>query len=131
MVDYFDPFSLVEGEVPIKEVPKGYYITQALSDRAVQEVEEYAKDDKPFFMYLAYTAPHWPLHALPEDIEKYKDTYKVGWEAIRNARYERQKQFGMFSREWITFCPNVSFMTNGKIIHMQNGMPVRWPFTLQ
>ena len=91
VVDYFDPFSLVEGEVPIKEVPKGYYITQALSDRAVQEVEEYAKDDKPFFMYLAYTAPHWPLHALPEDIEKYKDTYKVGWEAIRNARYERQK----------------------------------------
>ena len=96
VVDYFDPFSLVEGEVPIKEVPKGYYITQALSDRAVQEVEEYAKDDKPFFMYLAYTAPHWPLHALPEDIEKYKDTYKVGWEAIRNARYERQKQLGVF-----------------------------------
>lgn len=82
--------------MPIKEVPKGYYITQALSDRAVQEVEEYAKDDKPFFMYLAYTAPHWPLHALPEDIEKYKDTYKVGWEAIRNARYERQKQLGVF-----------------------------------
>lgn len=96
VVDYFDPFSLVEGEVPIKEVPKGYYITQALSERAVQEVEEYAKDDKPFFMYLAYTAPHWPLHALPEDIEKYKDTYKVGWEAIRNARYERQKQLGVF-----------------------------------
>ncbi len=47
-------------------------------------------------MYLAYTAPHWPLHALPEDIEKYKDTYKVGWEAIRNARYERQKQLGVF-----------------------------------
>ncbi len=47
-------------------------------------------------MYLAYTAPHWPLHALPEDIEKYKDTYKVGWEAIRNTRYERQKQLGIF-----------------------------------
>lgn len=80
----------------MKEVPDGYYITQALSDRAVKEVKEYAKDDKPFFMYLAYTAPHWPLHALPEDIEKYKDTYKVGWEAIRNARYERQKQLGIF-----------------------------------
>ena len=55
VVDYFDPFSLVEGEVPVKEVPDGYYITQALSDRAVKEVKEYAKDDKPFFMYLAYT----------------------------------------------------------------------------
>ena len=96
VVDYFDPFSLVEGEVPVKEVPEGYYITQALSDRAAKEVEEYAKDDKPFFMYLAYTAPHWPLQALPEDIKKYEDTYKVGWETIRNARYERQKQLGIF-----------------------------------
>lgn len=96
VVDHFDPFSLVEGEVPIKEVPEGFYMTQALSDRAVREVEEYAKDDRPFFMYLAYTAPHWPLHALPEDIEKYKDTYKVGWEAIRQARYKRQKELGLF-----------------------------------
>ena len=96
VVDHFDPFSLVEGEVPIKEVPEGFYMTQALSDRAVREVEEYAKDDRPFFMYLAYTAPHWPLHALPEDVEKYKDTYKVGWEAIRQARYKRQKELGLF-----------------------------------
>ena len=96
VVDYFDPFSLVEGETPVNEVPEGYYITQALSDRAVKEVKEYAKDDKPFFMYLAYTAPHWPLHALPEDIAKYEDTYKVGWEAIRNARYERQQEMGLF-----------------------------------
>ncbi len=48
-------------------------------------------------MYLAYTAPHCSLHALPENIEKYKDaTYKVSWEAIRNARYERQKQPDIF-----------------------------------
>ena len=96
VVDHFDPFSLVEGEVPIKEVPEGFYMTQALSDRVVQEINKYANDDKPFFMYLAYTAPHWPLQALPEDIEKYKDTYKAGWEAIRNARYERQKELGLF-----------------------------------
>lgn len=96
VVDYFDPFSLVEGEVPIKEVPKGYYITQALSDRAEAEIRQYANDDKPFFMYLSYTAPHWPLHALPEDIEKYKDTYTCGWEQIRDARYERQKQMKLF-----------------------------------
>lgn len=96
VVDYFDPFSLVEGEVPVKEVPEGYYITQALSDRAEKEIREYADEDKPFFMYLAYTAPHWPLHALPEDIEKYKDTYKCGWETIRNARYARQQEMGLF-----------------------------------
>lgn len=96
VVDYFDPFSLVEGEAPVNEVPEGYYITQSLSDRAVKEVKEYAKDERPFFMYLAYTAPHWPLQALPEDIARYEDTYKAGWEAIRNARYERQREMGLF-----------------------------------
>ncbi|GHU93197.1 hypothetical protein FACS1894155_12980 [Bacteroidia bacterium] len=68
VVDYFDPFSLVNGEEPVKEVPKDYYITQALSDSAVSYVSRYAKSEKPFFLYLSYTAPHWPLHALPEDI---------------------------------------------------------------
>ena len=96
VVDYFDPFSLVEGESPVKDVPEGYYITQALSDRAEREIREYADDKEPFFMYLAYTAPHWPLHALPEDIAKYEETYKVGWENIRNARYERQLELGIF-----------------------------------
>jgi arylsulfatase len=96
VVDYFDPFSLVEGEEPVREVPEGYYITQAFSDKAVEYVDSYSSDDKPFFLYLAYTAPHWPLQALPEDIAKYEDTYKVGWEAIRNARYERMKQLGIF-----------------------------------
>lgn len=97
VVNYFDPFSLVNGEEPIKNVPKDYYITQALSDSAVSYVNRYAKGDKPFFMYLSYTAPHWPLHALPKDLEKYKDTYKDGWDAIRQSRYERMKDLGIFS----------------------------------
>ena len=74
VVDYFDPFSLVNGEEPVREVPSDYYITTALSDSASSYIDRYAKSDKPFFMYLAYTAPHWPLHALPEDIAKYEDT---------------------------------------------------------
>jgi arylsulfatase len=96
VVDYFDPFSLVNGETPVKSVPKDYYITQAFSDSAVAYVDRYAKSDKPFFMYLSYTAPHWPLHALPEDIAKYENTYKEGWEAIRNKRYERMKELKIF-----------------------------------
>ena len=94
VVNYYDPFSLVEGEVPIDSVPEGYYITDALSDRAAEEILQ--SDDTPFFMYLSYTAPHWPLHALPEDIEKYKDTYTVGWDSIRNARYDKMLELGIF-----------------------------------
>lgn len=96
VADYYDPFSLVDGDKPITNVPKDYYITNALTDTAVAYVNNYARGDAPFFMYLAYTAPHWPLHALPEDIAKYENTYKVGWDSIRNRRYERMKELGIF-----------------------------------
>ena len=64
VVDYFDPFSLVNGEEPVKDVPNNFYSTIALSDSAVSYIDRYAKSEKPFFMYLAYHSPHWPLHAL-------------------------------------------------------------------
>ncbi len=95
VVDYFDPFSLVNGEEPVKDVPADYYSTIALSDSAVAYINRYGQSDKPFFMYLSYHAPHWPLHALEEDIRKYEDTYTVGWEAIRDARYQRMQQQGI------------------------------------
>ncbi|MDR2038346.1 MAG: arylsulfatase [Bacteroidales bacterium] len=99
VVNYFDPFSLVYGTEPVKEVPENYYITDALSDSAVSYVNRCAGDDKPFFLYLAHTAPHWPLHALPEDIEKYKEKYTPGWEEVRNARYERIKKMGLIDQK--------------------------------
>jgi arylsulfatase len=112
VVDYFDPFSLVSGEEPVREVPEGYYSTDALSDSAVSYVKRYTGSDRPFFMYLSYHAPHWPLHALEEDIKKYEDVYKAGWESVRNARYERMRKLGIFqpgclsnrqsAREWET-----------------------------
>ncbi len=95
VVNYFDPFSLVHNTEAIRTVPKDYYITDALTDHAEQYIEKYSRDGKPFFLYLAYTAPHWPLHARPEDIEKYKDTYTAGWQAIREARYKRQVALGL------------------------------------
>ncbi|MCD8072452.1 MAG: sulfatase-like hydrolase/transferase, partial [Alistipes sp.] len=97
VVDYFDPFSLVNGEEPVISVPDDYYITRALSDSAVAYVNRYSRAEDPFFLYLSYTAPHWPLHALPEDIAKYEDNYKSGWEAIRNSRYRRMKELGIFA----------------------------------
>jgi arylsulfatase A-like enzyme len=97
VVDYYDPFSLVDGEKPIKEVPKDYYSTIALTDSAVQYVKRYAEDDKPFFMYLAYHAPHWPLMAPERYVKKYEDVYKAGWKAIRDKRYERMQKLGLFA----------------------------------
>lgn len=96
VVNYFDPFSLVNGDKPVDTVPDDYYSTIALSDTAVSYVNRYAGSEKPFFMYLSYHAPHWPLHALPEDIRKYEDTYKCGWDQIREDRYERMKKLGVF-----------------------------------
>src|SRR5690606_7011983 len=94
VVDFFDPFSLVNGEEAVKSVPVDYYHTDALNDTAVAYIENFS-EDKPFFMYLAHNAPHWPLQALPEDIAKYKDTYQAGWEAIRKERYQRMVELGL------------------------------------
>ncbi|MCH5597370.1 arylsulfatase [Niabella ginsengisoli] len=95
VVDFFDPFSLVEGTEPVKEVPKDYYHTDAINDKAAGYIREMAKGDQPFFLYVAQNAPHWPLHALPEDIEKYKNTYTKGWEAIRQERFSRMAKMGL------------------------------------
>jgi arylsulfatase len=95
VVDFFDPFSLVNGAAPVTHVPPGYYHTNAISDTAVTYIKEFSKDDKPFFLYVAETAPHWPLHALPEDIKKYENTYKSGWDAIREKRYQKMVRLGL------------------------------------
>ncbi|MCD7976034.1 MAG: arylsulfatase [Tannerellaceae bacterium] len=105
VVNYFDPFSLVNGEEPVRSVPENYYSTIALTDSAVAYVNRYSQSDQPFFMYLSYHAPHWPLHALPEDIKKYEDTYQVGWDAIREKRYERMRQTPLVKQEGNYFSP--------------------------
>ncbi|MEC8934907.1 MAG: arylsulfatase, partial [Planctomycetota bacterium] len=99
VTSFFDPYSLVHNLEPVREVPKDYYITDAFSDHAVEYVEKYSRGKEPFFLYLAYTAPHWPLHALPEDIKKYEDTYKVGWNVIRKARFKRMVEMGLLDKE--------------------------------
>ncbi|HUT95927.1 MAG TPA: arylsulfatase [Thermoguttaceae bacterium] len=95
VVSYFDPFSLVHNTTAVRSVPEDYYITDAFTDHAVEYIEKYSRDGRPFFLYLAHCAPHWPLHALPEDVAKYQETYRVGWQAIREARYRRQVAMGL------------------------------------
>jgi arylsulfatase len=80
--------------------PEKWYITDAISENAVSFLKDHAKShaDKPFFLYASYTAPHWPLHAHPEDIERFKDTYNVGWDEIRKRRLARMKELGLIDR---------------------------------
>ena len=99
VVDYFDPFSLVNGKEPVEKVPEDYYHTIAIGDSAVAYVDQFSKVDKPFFLYVAHCAPHWPLQALPDDIKKYEDVYKVGWDAIREKRYKRMLELGLIEKE--------------------------------
>jgi arylsulfatase A-like enzyme len=75
--------------------PADFYTTDAFTDYALEWMEEDKDDERPFFLYLAYNAPHDPLQAWPEDIAKYKDRYKDGYAAIRRERYERQKELGI------------------------------------
>jgi len=75
--------------------PQGnYYTTDAFTDSAIAFVNE-QKDDKPFFLYLAFNAPHWPLQAKEEDIKKFEGVYAKGWDKIREERYARQLKMGI------------------------------------
>lgn len=82
--------------------PEGdrFYMTDAFSDHAVRYIEEHREREEPFFLYLAYTAPHWPLHAWPEDIDRYRGLYDKGWDVLREERYERQLALGIIDRRW-------------------------------
>jgi arylsulfatase A-like enzyme len=76
-----------------------YYTTDAFTDHAIQFVREH-RAGTPFFLYLAFTAPHWPLHARPEDIARFTGKYRAGWDALRAARHARQLEAGIVRREW-------------------------------
>lgn len=88
VVDYFDPFSLVNNMEIVPDVPDEFYYTDAIGDTAVAYVEDFSKKKEPFFLYVAHCAPHWPLQAPEEEIAKYEDTYNSGWRSIREKRYK-------------------------------------------
>lgn len=77
-----------------------FYTTDYFTNSAIGWLDEYGKKDKPFFLYLAYTAPHDPLQAPAEEIQKYLGKYMAGYEKIRNARFLKQKQNGLLGEEY-------------------------------
>ncbi len=96
---YYTPNSLTSQNKLI-EAPDEFYYTDAISDTAVSMIQENRSSGDPFFMYVAYTAPHWPLQASKEDYGSYLNTYKIGWDSIRMQRYRRQIEMGIIDPEW-------------------------------
>ncbi len=107
---FYDPVSLTEGNTPVELEPPDdpdapvYYYTDAISEHAARFVRDHAAGDRsgdPLFLYVAHTAPHWPLHALPEDIARYSGRYAAGWDAIRERRQERLVELGLIDEDWL------------------------------
>jgi len=101
---FYDPSSLTRDNTAISPFadpeyqPNTYYYTNAISDQAMRYIQDHRKEhpDQPFFLYVAYTAAHWPMHALPEDIVRYKGKYDQGYDPIRRARHAKAVELGLF-----------------------------------
>eukprot|EP00978_Attheya_sp_CCMP212_P026884 scaffold89188_cov53-Attheya_sp.AAC.7 len=101
---YYDPPSLVQDETLLPSTPDDYYYTDAINDRACEAIRQASssntEENKPFFMYVAHLCPHWPLHAPPEVIKKYRGRYKAGWDHLREERFQSLKRLGMLQPTW-------------------------------
>ena len=99
---FYTPQTLTLDNAPITEFPKDFYYTTAIGEHGAQFIREHGADenDQPFFLYVPFTAPHWPLHALEKDIKKYRGKYLKGWDAIRAERHARQLKMGLVDQRW-------------------------------
>lgn len=103
--NYYQPVTLTRDNTNIAEEARDdddYYLTDAISDNAVSFVKQHKQDhcDEPFFLYVAYTAPHWPLHAKQTDTDKYEGSFDVGWDALREERLRRMSEMGIIDASW-------------------------------
>lgn len=88
-------------ETPESTTDEAFYTTDAFTDYAIRFIDESSNtSEKPFFLYLAYTAPHWPLQAFEDDIAKYRGKYKIGWDKLRRQRYQKQIELGLVDPKW-------------------------------
>lgn len=105
---FFDPNTLVRENSFVSPFadseykPETFYYTDAINDQAVRFVNEHKKrsSDKPFFLYMAHTAAHWPMHAKESDIAKYKGRFSAGYDSVRLARLEKMKKLGLVDPRW-------------------------------
>ena len=105
---FWDPSSLVRDNKLItiandpEYQPEEFFYTDAIGDHAVKFIREHGREqsDKPFFLYVAFTAAHWPLHAREPDIQKYKGQYDGGYEPVRQGRWAKEKELGLVKESW-------------------------------
>ncbi len=103
---YFYPTTLARNTTNVEAEAKadpGYYLTDAISDNAVQFIQAHVAKhgEQPFFLYVAYNAPHWPLHAKESDIAKYNGRFDAGWDVLRHERLERMVKMGIIDEKWL------------------------------
>jgi arylsulfatase A-like enzyme len=96
---YFNPPSLMEDGRELPPPEGDYYYTDAISEHAVDYIEQQAPD-QPYFLYVAYTAPHFPLQAPEEDIAKYRGRFKAGWDVLKQERYKNLVDLGLIDPSW-------------------------------
>jgi len=96
---HFSPRLHTEDDRPLPGVARdsGYYSTTAIADYAIKWLKEHAREhaDEPFFEFVAFTSPHFPVQAPAEDIAKYRDRYRAGWDAMREQRWQRMQKLGI------------------------------------
>jgi len=97
---YFRPPTLCRGREFVEPEGDGYYLTDAIGTEAAAMIGRAHDDGKPFFLYAAFTAPHWPLHALEEDTARFRGRYTQGWDILRTARHETLKGLGVLDSKW-------------------------------
>ncbi len=96
---FYDPATLSMGNDPASAEDPEFYYTNAIGDHAARFIEE-APKEKPFFLYMPFTAPHWPMHAPEADVARHKGRYDEGWDAVRNDRYQRMVADGIINPQW-------------------------------
>jgi arylsulfatase len=84
----------------VREFPPEFYATDAIADHACRQIAQAARDKRPFFVHVCFTAAHSPLHAKPADIARYAGKYAMGWDELRRERHDRQKKLEMIDPRW-------------------------------
>ena len=102
--NYWQPNTLTRDNdaVDLKSLPGDFFLTDAISDEAANYIREHAatNGNAPFFLYTAYSAPHWPLHAHEEDIRRYQGRFAAGWDRLREERLQRMRDMGILDASW-------------------------------